>query len=62
MIVEQHVAKICDGDLVFKKDVGDDGYDLIGKLCEIPIIVEMIQNFLTHGMEDKNENIKTSNN
>lgn len=60
MIVEQHVAKICDGDLVFKKDVGDDGYDLIGKLCEMPIIVEMIQSFLIHGMDTENANIKTS--
>lgn len=65
MIVEKHVAKICDGDLVFRKDVGDDGIDLIGKLCEMPIIVEIIQNYLIHGMENgmeiKNENIQTSN-
>lgn len=65
MIIEQHVAKICDGDLVFRKNVGDDGVDLIGKLCEMPLIVEIIQNYLIHGMENgleiKNENIKTSN-
>lgn len=60
MIVEKHVAEICDGDLVFRKDVGDDGIDLIGKLCEMPIIVEMIQSFLIHGMENKNANIKAS--
>lgn len=64
MIIEKKVAKICDGDLVFRKDVGDEGIELVGKLCEMPLIVEIIQNYLIHGMENgmvnKNENIQTS--
>lgn len=61
MIIEKKVAKIYGGDLVFRKDVGDEGIELAGKLCEIPEIVEMIQNFLIHGMVNKNESIQTSN-
>lgn len=61
MIIEQHVAKICDGDLVFRKDVGDDGVDLIGKLCEIPLIVEIIHNYLIHGMENGTELFNSQN-
>lgn len=60
MIIEKKVAKIYGGDLVFRKDVGDDEDDLIGKSCEMPVIVKMIQNFLIHGMVNKNENIQTS--